>query len=358
MNGAIPGPLRLLIATNVRQAWRRMLSTGHQNRLLTAVIFLFVAGYFALAFWLFYRGMRFVETFPGLGTLLVERLLYLLFAFLFVLLLFSNVVISYSNFFRNRESSFLISLPIPSETIFRWKFIESALLASWAFVFLIAPLLGAYGLVHRQPWHFYLVTSGLIVLFVVLPSALGSWAAVTLARHMDRKSFQVTLILVGGLALVIGAQWLRPESITDEMLETRVLAVLDRMLMKTRFTMFPLLPSYWLSTGVLNWAERAFSGTLFFTLVLFSNALFFGFLAFTKLGEPFYAASSAVQSRGAIFGHWEWFHRWQKLRDHTNYTAGGLERIVRFFLPRLRSEYLALLVKDMRVFWRDTTQWG
>jgi ABC-2 type transport system permease protein len=358
MNAAIPSPLRLLVATNLRQAWRRLLSTGSENRLLTFVIFFFVGGYFALAFWLFHRGMRFVETFPGLGGLLVERLLYLLFAFLFMLLLFSNVVISYSNFFRNRESAFLMSLPIPSVTIFRWKFIESALLASWAFVFLIAPLLAAYGLVHRQPWHFYAVTSLLIVLFVVLPSVAGSWVAVILARFMDRKSFQVTLILVGIIALIIGAKWLRPEAVTDEMLETRVLSVLDRMLMKTRFTMFPALPSYWLSTGVLNWAERAFTGTIFFTLVLLSNALFFGFLAFTKLGEPFYAAASAVQSRGTIFGHWDWFRRWQRLRSGAVYRAGGLERFLRVLLPKLRSEYLALLVKDIRVFWRDTTQWG
>jgi ABC-2 type transport system permease protein len=354
----VSGPLWLLVETNARQAWRRMVSTGAQNRLLTATIFIFIAGYFALAFWLFYRGMRFVETFPGLGGLLVERLLYLLFAFLFMLLLFSNVVISYSNFFRNRESAFLLSMPISSETIFRWKFMESALLASWAFVFLIAPLLAAYGLTHRQPWHFYFITSGLVLLFVVLPSTLGSWAAVNLARFMDRKSFQVSLIVTGAVVLIVATQWLRPEPVTDEMLETRVLAVLDRMLLKTRFTMFPLLPSYWLSTGVLNWAERAFAGTLFFSLVLLSNALFFGFMAFTRMGNSFYAAASAVQSRGTIFGHWEWFHRWQRQRRRSAFRVGPLERALKLLLPRLSSEYLALLVKDVRVFWRDTTQWG
>jgi ABC-2 type transport system permease protein len=358
MTGAIPSPLRLLLWVNLRQGWRRFTSTGKQNRLLTVVIFVFIAGYFALAFWLFYRGLRFVETFPGLGGLLVERLLYLLFAFLFVLLLFSNVVISYSNLFRNRETAFLMTLPIPNEAIFRWKFIESALLASWAFVFLIAPLLAAYGLTHRQPWHFYLVTSALIVVFVVLPSVIGSWVAVNLARFMDRKSFQVTLVGVGLAALLVATIWLRPETVTDEMLETRVLAVLDRMLMKTRFAMFPLLPSYWLSAGVLNWGERAFSGSLFFALVLLSNALFFGALAFTTMGRSFYAAASAVQSRGTIFGHWEWFRDWQKRRGRVAYDEGPLERVLRGALPRLRSEYLALLVKDIRVFWRDTTQWG
>jgi ABC-2 type transport system permease protein len=191
-----------------------------------------------------------------------------------------------------------------------------------------------------------------------LPSVAGAWVAVNLARFMDRKSFQATLVIGGMTALLAATIWLRPEPVSDEMLETRVLAVLDRMLMKTRFTMFPALPSYWLSTGVLNWSERAFTSTAFFTLVLLSNVLFFGFLAFTKMGEPFYEAASAVQSRGTIFGHWEWFHRWRKRRGKSDYAAGPLERMLRVLLPRLSGEYLALLVKDVRVFWRDTTQWG
>ena len=103
---------------------------------------------------MFYRGLQFIGTFPGLGAVLTERLLYLLFAFLFALLLFSNLVIGYTNFFRNRETSFLMSLPVTPQTIFRWKFLESALLASWAFLFLIAPLLAAYGLTHDARWHF------------------------------------------------------------------------------------------------------------------------------------------------------------------------------------------------------------
>lgn len=357
-DGAV-SPLRLLIWANARQGWRRMRSATEQNRLLTFVIFAFIGGYFTLAFWLFYRGLRFIGTFPGLGGLLVERLLYLLFAFLFVLLLFSNVVISYSNFFRNREAAFLMALPIPSATVFRWKFLESALLASWAFIFLIAPLLAAYGLTHRQPWHFYVVTSALVVLFVVLPSVIGSWVAVMLARYMDRKSFQVALLAASVVALLVGTIWLRPEAVTDEMLETRVLAVLDRILMKTRFTMFPALPSYWLSTATLNWAERAYTGTLFFTLVLLSNALFFGFLTLTKMGQPLYEAASAVHSRGAIFGQWEWFHRRQAARRaNLHYSPGALEKLLRLALPKIHSEYLALLVKDVRIFWRDTTQWG
>src|ERR1700739_1636397 len=124
MNGR-PWPLWLLVRVNLLQNWRRLLSIRHQSRLLTTVIFLFVITYLVLSFGLFYRALRFVASFPGLGGVLTERLLYLLFAFLFWLLLLSNLIIAYTNLFRNREAAFLFTMPVTSQTIFRWKFIES-----------------------------------------------------------------------------------------------------------------------------------------------------------------------------------------------------------------------------------------
>src|SRR5688572_16837105 len=157
-----------------------------QSRLLSSLIFIFVVGYLALSFWMFYLGLRFLSTFPGLGVLLTERLLFLLFAFLFALLLLSNLVISYTNLFRNRETHFLLTLPVRPQVIFRWKFFESTLLASWAFLFLIAPLLAAFGLTYQVSWHFYGLTLILVGLFIVIPAVLGAWLAVNLARFMDR----------------------------------------------------------------------------------------------------------------------------------------------------------------------------
>src|SRR6185295_3085141 len=184
----------------------RLKSVGEQSRLLTTVTFLFVASYLVLAYWLFFVGLRFIARFPGLGTPLTERLMFLLFAFLFALLLISNLVISYTNLFRNRETSFLLTLPVDRRTIFQWKFIESMLLASWAFLFLSAPLLGAYGLTCGGAWHFYLFTLVQIAFFLVLPAVLGAFLAVTLARHLDRRLFQVVALL-GLLLMLAGAAW-------------------------------------------------------------------------------------------------------------------------------------------------------
>src|SRR5260370_19720094 len=93
-----PAPLMLLMRVNLLQAWRRLKSVREQSRLLTSIIVLFIVGYLGSSFWLFVQGLKFVAAFPGLGTVLTERLLYVLFAFLFALLLLSNLVISYSNF--------------------------------------------------------------------------------------------------------------------------------------------------------------------------------------------------------------------------------------------------------------------
>jgi ABC-2 type transport system permease protein len=352
-----PSLLRLLVRTNLRQAWRRLRSLREQSRLLTAMIALFLVGYAALAFKLFQIGLRFAGSFPGLGPVLIERMVFLLFAFLFVLLLLSNLVISYANLFRNRETTFLLPLPVPFEVIFRWKFIESLLLASWAFVFLVAPLLAAYGLHARVPWHFYPATLGFIALFIVLPAAGGAWLAVLVARWLDRRTFQVAALALAGGLLALAAVYLRPVQVSEEALETRVLVVLDSLLARTRFALFPLLPSYWLSAGVQQWAEGALAAALFFAGVLLSHVLFFGTLLFTRMGGAFYRAVSAVQSRGSVLGRWGWFRRWQARRRQARARRGPIEAALGW-LPGLPPDVRALLVKDIRLFWRDTTQWA
>jgi ABC-2 type transport system permease protein len=345
-------PLLLLLRVNALHGWRRLLAVREQSRLLTGIIAFFVTGYLVLAFELFFHGLKFVAKFPGLGAVLTERLLYTLFAFLFALLLLSNLVISYTNLFRNRETAFLLTLPVPAQTIFNWKFIESVILASWAFLFLIAPLLVAFGLVRDVPWHFYPLTVLLIGLFIILPGVFGAALAIGIGRHLDRKSFQVVLLLVALLLLAFVAFWWKTNPVDDDLLDKRTLEALDRLLAKTRFTMFPFLPSYWLSSAVLQWAEGITSSAGFFAAVLLSHTLFFGTIAFTRFGSLFYNTASAVQSRGG--GGFKLNFSGVTINSR---TPGFLERLFEK-IPLLLPDTRAIAVKDLRMFWRDTTQWG
>jgi ABC-2 type transport system permease protein len=356
-SSAVPVPLLLIIRVNAMQTWRRLKSVRNQSRLLSGLIFLFIFGYLGLSFWLFYRGLEFVAAFPGLGIVLTERLLYLLFAFLFALLLLSNLIISYTNLFRNREAAYLMTMPIPAQTIFRWKFLESTLLASWAFVFLIAPLLAAFGMTRHVAWHFYPMTLVLIGLFIILPGVAGAWLAINLGRYLDRRAFQVAVIVSALALLVLAGIWWRTQPANDDLPDTRVLAVLDQMLQKTKFAQFPFLPSYWLSTSVLQWAEGALPLAGFFILVLLSHVTFFGSLAFTRLGKIYYSASSEVQSRASVLGQWVWFQALIRRKKPFSYPGGKIERIFGL-ISWIRRDTRALLIKDARMFWRDTAQWG
>jgi len=237
--------------------------------------------------------------------------------------------------------------------IFRWKFIESMLLASWAFLFLIAPLLVAFGLVREAPWHFYVLTMLLIALFIVLPGVIGAWLAILIGRFLDRRNFQIALVVTALAVLAAAAFWWKANPATDELLDKRTLEALDQLLAKTRFTMFPFLPSYWLSSSVLQWAEGILRGSVFFALVLLSNTLFFGGIAFTRFGNLFYGTASAVQSRAGGGFNLDSLRR----RQNRPQSVGLLEKIAAKCSWFDRAT-LALAVKDVRMFWRDTTQWG
>jgi ABC-2 type transport system permease protein len=348
-----PAPLLLLVRVNAAHTWRRLLAMRDQSLLLTTIISLFVVSYLVLSFWLFYYALKFIAKFPGLGAVLTERLLYVLFAFLFGLLLLSNLVISYTNLFRNRETAFLLTLPVSTQTIFRWKFIESMMLASWAFLFLIAPLLVAFGLVREVPWHFYVVTILLIGLFIVLPGVIGAWIAILVGRFLDRRNFQIAIVATAVILLALAAFWWKTQSATNDVLDKRTLEALDQLLAKTRFTMFPFLPSFWLSSAILQWAEGILRGAMFFSLVLLSNTLFFGGIAFTRFGDLIYNTASAVQSRAGGGLKINLF----RPSDNPRPSPGLLEKIAARFTC-FDEAIRALAVKDVRMFWRDTTQWG
>ncbi|HIL25693.1 MAG TPA: hypothetical protein EYG19_09905 [Verrucomicrobia bacterium] len=297
-------PLMLLLRVHCAQAARRFKEASQRSGFLSVLIVGFLLFYPLLAAGMFYGGLRYVSKFPGLGDLLIERLIFLLFAFLFMLLLFSNVVVGYTNMFKNEESRFLNTLPIPAQSIFRWKLIETAVVASWAFIVLVAPLLLAFGIHQHADWYFYVLTPPLVVVFIMLPSVFGCWIAVAMARFLDRSLFQATAVLLL-LAMCYAVKvYLQPEAASEQTLETRVVDLTDRLLAKTEIAQFPFLPSYWLSSTLTHWVEGARAAAGFFAAVLMSNVLFFGFLGFTQTGRHFYASISSTLSRGSLASDW------------------------------------------------------
>src|SRR5262249_26953583 len=79
---------------------------------------------------------------------------------------------------------------------------------------------------------------------------------------------------------------------------------------------------------------------------------------FTRLGNFYYDAASRVQSRASVWGQWEWFRASARRTRQFTYPVGLAEKVLGFFVGWLGRDTRALLVKDIRMFWRDTAQWG
>ncbi|MBI1839396.1 MAG: hypothetical protein HYR88_00895 [Verrucomicrobia bacterium] len=350
-------PLQLLMGVGLRSLWRRLLSVRQQSPLLTLLVAGFLGGYLWMSFRLFGSALHFIHRFPGVGSLLTEPLMYLLFAFLFILLLLSNLVIGFTNLFKNREAAFLLTQPIRFEVLFQWKLLESSILASWAFLLLIAPMMAAFGHAKHAAWHFYPMSIGVIALFIVLPGVAGCFGAVLIARFMDRRGFQILCLLGLAALCVAGPLWYHSSPVSEDPGAGRMVALMERMLQRTGFAQFPLLPSYWLTSVVIQWAEGALAAAGFFMLVLLSNALFLGVVVPRQLGAFFYRAAAESHGRGGVFWQWRRARAMSEQAEPTLYPVSTAERLLAA-IPGLDGDIRALILKDGRMFWRDTTQWA
>jgi len=344
-----------LLWVSLATGWRRLLAASRRSLLLVFVVVGFIGGYVGLTYFAFLKMFRFLQAFPGLGEAVIERVMYILFAFLGFLLFVSNAIVAYTSLFKSKEVSFLLSTPVSPTAVFLVKSIESVVYASWAFLVLISPMLAAFGRTHSVGIDFYLVSVVAIALFVFIPGILGVWCALAIGLFANRRFCKVLTRL--GVLLCVGAivwAW-STKPVSEEALETRILPALDQILGKTRFAQFAFLPSYWFVSGILYWNEGALKSAIFYFGVILSYVCFLGMLSCKYVSEVFLPAYQTVLGSG-------YDPRRLKLLFKKE-GKGQVFEVPRFeraltHLGIFKPSVLALFLKDVRVFWRDTTQWS
>ncbi len=346
-----PSFLSTMAGVQARTWLRRMQGVGNESRLMVAVLALFVLGYLILGYVLLYHGLSFIHGFPGVGTLLAKRILFLIFAFFFFMLVFSNVIIGYSSLFRGAETMWLLTLPVRRTDVYRWKCIESLVVSSWALLFLSAPLMAAYGhVLGAPPWFYVQVALGSIP-FVVVPAVVASWTLLVTARLLTQRWFKWMLIALGA-GMIAWILWnVRPVLLSEDTL-TPESASFDTLLRHTRLSLNPLLPSGWLAKSLFAWVEGFPGQAVFYFLVLLSNALF-GILLTSQIAGRFFFRSWLACADGRAWQR-------QMLADERRRAPTRKclpERLARM-IPGLSAPARALLVKDSLLFWRDPTQWS
>lgn len=320
-------------------------SVRTESRLKVGVLTVSAVGLWFLAFYLFIAAFRWLRGFGvdpsgdamSIGDVILLRMISVFSLALFFMLIFSNVLIAFSTLYRSREVAFLVSAPVSWREFFLVRFAECVVFSSWALAYLGSPLVLAYGIATGASWSLYAAALLFYPPFVTLPAAVGAIIAVVLVWLVPRLP-RGTLILATIVILVIVFFYARAKLNATQLSEDTIVPVI---LDVTGRTQSPLVPSHWLTQGVLMAAEGDLAGAAFRWLLLMSNALFFTWLAAEAAARLFYRGWSAMQGMegrrkgaGVLLNAVEWAARW---------------------LPEpLRS----LTVKDFRVFWRDPAQWS
>jgi len=299
------------------------------------VVALLGGGFWVFLFLASYHSFTFLRMFFGDTTDLMALFFSLLFFALMVMLIFSNAIIAYTSLYHSRETEHLFTMPVSAADVFGYKFLESALFSSWAFLLLGLPPMLAYGLSVKAGPGFYPAIVAFFVGFVGIPASIGSAAAMLFAFVLSPKTRRTLLIALATAAavLVVGACfYVAAWRFTGQITYSWMGELLDKL----RFSQNPLLPSFWIAEGLRRYAEGSLSRGFFFLLVIGVNSVA-GYALCDWLARTTYAEGWARAQEG-------------KPKQHRRSAFGSRSTL-------LQTPSLLLLHKDWITFRRDPVQW-
>jgi ABC-2 type transport system permease protein len=309
-----------------------------QSSFKVLVVLSFAAAFEGGMFYLFLGGFKFLENLGGVGLLVLRRLFSLFFLGMGVMLFVSSVVTSYATIFRSEEVSFLVVRPIRMSQIAVYKFLESTGFSSWAFFFVIIPFVGAYAWHEGLSVFFGLWTFLFSIPFLLLCSGLGAIAVMVFVRWFPRGHVRrlVQLSVVVAVCLIVLKATREAYSVSNEASFN-----LSRLVPGLSLASNALLPSWWISEGILSFSRGEwFRGGMFFGVTV-STALLLLMIIEWLGGMIFYAG-------------------WQRV-----VAESGEARRMPVLLPRMErcflfvpSDIRAMAMKDIRSFLRDPMQWS
>lgn len=334
---AHPGFLTLL-----RPKWltaRARAATGERGRVARWT----VLGAVGLAFWavvfgILYRVLRYFAGVEEIGPLLAGKLLGLLLLSFASILLLSNIIASLSSFFLAKDLDLLMASPTDWLTLYGSRLLETALHSSWMVLLLALPMLAAYGLAFEGGIGFVVVALAGFVPFLAIPAALGSAVTLVLVNVFPARRTRDILSVIGVLAaagLVVLFRMIRPEQLA----RPEGFRSLVEFISVLRGSSSPFLPN--------DWLQRALMGSL------------------TGRWDPLpiyllWSTAAGVVVLGALLHRALYAKGFTRAQEGAQQFAreGTIARLVRRMLQPLGTLRAELVLKELRVFFRDSTQWS
>lgn len=336
-NAPSPAPFPFLLAPAVwasRNRARRRQRGDLTRGLLFGGIGLGVAGVlFAGSFWLTWQLTSYAE----LGDYLLRLGLSWLFLTFLSFLAFSGVVTALSTFFLSEDLRLLMAAPVASRRLFHARMMRTVGQASWMVVIFLVPVLAGVGVAKCVGPGYYLAAIFTIVPFSIIPVALGAMVTLLLVNVFPAKRARDVLMLMGLLfagALVVLLRFVRPE----RLLRVESLPDVSAFFATLQSPITPLLPSFWAG-------ESLFAGLM-------------GGVDWLHLAALWTTALGLIVVARMAFGRW-YFSGYSKAQEarKARFTRLTILSGVVGALP-MSTVRRHLLLKDMKVFLRDVSQWS
>ncbi len=305
-------------------------------------------GFFAVltaAFWVAMFGLSIylleqIYSVDVFGPVLARKLMGMLLLSLLVMLVFSSLISGISSFFLSDDLELLLQLPVSRARFHYARLAETALSSSWMVLIFGLPILLAYGVVVGGSPLYYPSVLVVLLALTIIPSAFGSILAAILVNVFPARRVRELLMvagLVAATALFFLVRSARPELLVD----AERFATIADFFAAIRSPESVLLPSSW-ATRLLLWGlgePAARPG-------LAAGLLVCGTLSAAALSRwviaPIYASGRTRAQEAST------------PRLARNRLAERLlVTVARPFPPVLR----AMLIKDVRTFFRDAGQW-
>ena len=318
----------------------RARATKKEGRSSGRTVVLVVLGiiFWALIFGVLFRLLCYFNGVPEIGPLLAGKLLGLLLMSFFGLLLLSNVIASLSTFFLAKDLDLLVAGPVDWLRLYFAKLTETCAYSSWMVVLLAVPIFIAYGIVFDGGPLFVLVVIATFLPFLILPTVVGSAVTLLLVNAFPARRTRDLLTVIGLLAaggLLLLFRLMRPEQLA----RPEGFRSLIEFIAVLRTPTSPWLPSEWVQTGLMSWLRREPDFLPFYLLASTSAAfLVLGAILHRQL----YATGFTKAQEGV--------ERWAKETK----SSRLLEKVLQP-LGIVRRE---LVLKEVRLFFRDATQWS
>ena len=303
-----------------------------------AVLLVVGALFWGLAMLALVRVLRYFHNTPEIGALLAGKLLGMVFLSFLAILLLSNVITALSSFFLAKDLDMLVSSPVDWLTLYGAKLAETALHSSWMVLLMLAPILMAYGWVYQGGVTYALVAAAALLPYLLIPAVLGSALTLVLVNVFPARRTRDLLTVVAVLSaagLVLLFRLMRPERLA----RPDGLRSLVDFIALLRTPTSPYLPS--------EWAQRALMSTL------------------TDRVDPLplyllWSSAAAAVVLGAMLHRALYTAGFSKAQESAQrWARNGLgRRLAHRLLAPLGVLRRELLLKETRVFFRDTTQWS